>query len=171
MARVQLDVAELTNRLTLKLALEQAGHTVEDGPAEVVITDAPARALQHARQSPTLFLSPLPDIPNAVSLMRQGVYGYIVVPLQPGEADIMVRRAAAGSGAAPSSGEVEMVPLEDVERRHILAVLRQCRGNRAQAARTLKIGRNTLWRKLKKWGQTGDDHGDDRDARDSPDPA
>lgn len=168
MNRVQLDVAELTNRLTLKLALEQAGHTVDDASPEVIIADTAARALQHARQMPTLFLCPLPDIPNAVSLMHQGVYGYIVLPLQPGEADLMVRRASTGAAGA-ASGEVEMVPLEDIERRHILAVLRQCRGNRAQAARILKIGRNTLWRKLKKWGQADD--GDDRDDRDAPDPS
>jgi len=168
MIRVQLDVSDLANRLTLKLALEQAGHTVDDESGEAVISDEPARALQHARFRPTLFLSPLPDIPNAVSLMRQGVYGYIVVPLQPGEADIMVRRAAAAVRGSPETHEVELVPLEDIEQRHILAVLRQCRGNRAQAARILKIGRNTLWRKLKKWGHAKD--GDDRDDSGSPDP-
>ena len=168
MTRVQLDVAELTNRLTLKLALEQAGHAVEDADAEVVISDDPAHALQHSRVRPTLYLCAMPDIPNAVALMRQGVYGYIVVPLQPGEADIMVQRA--GTFSMPDAqAESKLAPLEDVEREHILAVLRQCQGNRAQAARVLKIGRNTLWRKLKKWGEAED--GDDSDHRDPPDSA
>jgi DNA-binding NtrC family response regulator len=167
MIRVQLDVSDLANRLTLKLALEQAGHAVQEDSGDTVITDDATRALQHARFRPTLFLCPLPDIPNAVSLMRQGVYGYMVVPLQPGEADIMVRRAAA-LHAPESTGDAKLVPLEDIEREHILAVLRQSRGNRAQAARILKIGRNTLWRKLKKWGHAKD--GDDRDDRDPPDP-
>ena len=42
--------------------------------------------------------------------------------------------------------------LEDVEKRYILYVLNQHRGNRARAAAVLGIGRNTLWRKLKSYG-------------------
>jgi two-component system response regulator AtoC len=42
--------------------------------------------------------------------------------------------------------------LEEVEKRYILHVLEQQRGNRIRAARVLGIGRNTLWRKLKAYG-------------------
>jgi DNA-binding NtrC family response regulator len=41
--------------------------------------------------------------------------------------------------------------LQAVERRHVDAVLRQVRGNRAAAARLLGIDRNTLVRKLRQW--------------------
>ena len=40
--------------------------------------------------------------------------------------------------------------LEEVEALHILDTLRRCKNNQAHAARKLGIGRNTLWRKLKK---------------------
>lgn len=40
-------------------------------------------------------------------------------------------------------------PLEDVERDHILAVVRANQGNRAAATKQLEIGIATLYRKLK----------------------
>lgn len=41
--------------------------------------------------------------------------------------------------------------IEDLERRHVLAVLKRCGNNRTQAARILGINASTLWRKLKNW--------------------
>ena len=42
--------------------------------------------------------------------------------------------------------------LDDVERRHIAAVLHQAGGNVTQAARMLDIDRVTLYNKIKKYG-------------------
>jgi two-component system response regulator HydG len=58
----------------------------------------------------------------------------------------MLRPAAAHvpSGALRS--------LAEVEREHVLSVLRACHGVQADAARVLGIGRNTLWRKLRAYG-------------------
>ena len=42
--------------------------------------------------------------------------------------------------------------LKELERHHILSVLERHGGNQARAARELGIGRNTLWRRLKKYG-------------------
>jgi Nif-specific regulatory protein len=50
-----------------------------------------------------------------------------------------------------------VLPLAEVERRHILAVLALLEGNRTAAAKALGIGRNTLGRKLKEYGLPGDD--------------
>jgi len=46
----------------------------------------------------------------------------------------------------------ELISLEEAERRHILSVLDACGGSQARAAQTLGIGRNTLWRKLRRYG-------------------
>ena len=52
--------------------------------------------------------------------------------------------------AAPAPAE--LLPLAEVERRHILRVLDSVKGNRTAAAKALQIGRNTLGRKLKEYG-------------------
>ncbi len=57
-------------------------------------------------------------------------------------------RPAAGHAAQP------LLPLAEVERRHVLRVLREVGGNKAEAARVLGIGRKTLYRKLESWGIT-----------------
>jgi len=60
-----------------------------------------------------------------------------------------------GQGASSGGGEgypYEDLPLEDVERRHILHILQKCDGNRSQAARILGINRTTLWKKLSRYG-------------------
>ncbi len=50
---------------------------------------------------------------------------------------------------APS--KEEMLPLEEVERRAILSMLRQTGGDKHAAARALGIGKTTLYRKLKQY--------------------
>ncbi len=47
--------------------------------------------------------------------------------------------------------EVELVPLEVVERRHVLAVLEAVGGQRTRAAEILGVDRKTLYRKLERW--------------------
>jgi DNA-binding NtrC family response regulator len=51
--------------------------------------------------------------------------------------------------------EAAMTSLEEVERKHILAVLRQAGGNRSQAARILGVDPKTLYNKLKAYGIAG----------------
>ncbi len=46
----------------------------------------------------------------------------------------------------------ELVPLEEVERRYILHVLKVCNGNKTTTARILGLDRKTLYRKLKQYG-------------------
>ncbi len=54
--------------------------------------------------------------------------------------------------AAPTPGAGGEESLATVERRHILAVLDACRGNKSEAARRLGISRKTLERKCAAWG-------------------
>jgi DNA-binding NtrC family response regulator len=48
-------------------------------------------------------------------------------------------------------GKEELLPLEELERRAILSTLRQTGGDKQAAARTLGIGKTTLYRKLKQY--------------------
>ena len=58
-------------------------------------------------------------------------------------------RLAAAPAPSPSGTDIQ--PLPDLEREHILATLRRNGGNKAQTARQLKIGRATLFRKLRQY--------------------
>jgi DNA-binding NtrC family response regulator len=49
--------------------------------------------------------------------------------------------------------------LEDLQRQHILRVLKFVGGSRGQAAEILGIGRKTLYRKLKEIDPAGEAHG------------
>jgi Nif-specific regulatory protein len=56
------------------------------------------------------------------------------------------------SEAAVEGVTGELLPLAEVEKRHILRVLDSVKGNRTAASKVLQIGRNTLGRKLKEYG-------------------
>jgi DNA-binding NtrC family response regulator len=156
MASIALHIRDAANRITLEMMLRAAGHVVVPDGGDAAITDDPVRAVREARERPALVLAAAGDIAAAVDAMRRGVHGYVFLPFQPGEALLMVERALVGvSGGVHSpipADDPESVPLENAERAHIEAVLRACRGNRAEAARRLGIGRNTLWRKLRRHG-------------------
>jgi two-component system response regulator HydG len=46
----------------------------------------------------------------------------------------------------------ELLPLDEVERRHVARVIAAAGGNKARAARILGVDRKTLYRKLEKHG-------------------
>lgn len=85
-------------------------------------------------------------------------------------------RAAAAPAKSPAAGDAiavepagppvedDLRSLEEVERRHVLAVLAATGGNRSAAARVLGIERKTLSRKLKAWGEGGPDGTDPESA-------
>jgi len=50
----------------------------------------------------------------------------------------------------------ELLPLEEVDRRHVLHVLEACQNNRTWAAKILGLDRKTLYRKLMGWGVKGE---------------
>ncbi|MBI1896443.1 MAG: sigma-54-dependent Fis family transcriptional regulator [Acidobacteria bacterium] len=59
--------------------------------------------------------------------------------------------SVAGVGSAPSGGEFQG-SLEEHEKRLIVRALEQANGNQSQAARVLRIGRDALRYKIKKYG-------------------
>jgi transcriptional regulator of acetoin/glycerol metabolism len=51
--------------------------------------------------------------------------------------------------------EPGVLPLREIERRHLENTLVHCSGNLSEAARLLGIGRTTLYRKIAKYGLSG----------------
>ncbi len=66
-----------------------------------------------------------------------------------GIGDLPARIRRIASADKPTTDDpAALVPLDEVERRHILRVLDAVRGNRTLAARALRLDRKTLYRKL-----------------------
>ncbi len=154
MARVEISVDDPGDRVTLRSMVRAAGHEAVTDNADVVVTDDFEDAVLRSSGCPTLVLATANEVPRAVAAMRRGVYGYIFVPFQPGETEIMIERVVGGQTGStkketPGLGPGPMT-LEEAEERHIIDTLRRCKNNRTEAARVLGIGRNTLWRKLSK---------------------
>jgi DNA-binding NtrC family response regulator len=80
--------------------------------------------------------------------------------ITPDELPPKVQSARPVRGADAGDVAAELVPLDVVERRHILGVLDQVGGRRGRAAEILGIDRKTLYRKLERWGFAieGDGH-------------
>lgn len=156
MALIGLHINDPANRLTLKAMLELEGHRILEGDVgtPLLITDDLDRASDRVSETTTvLVLATSDEIGRAVDSMKKGVYGYIFLPFQPGEAGLMVQHATGGGPvetAPVTTSDSPLRRLEDVESEYILGVLRRCKNNQARAARILGIGRNTLWRKLRK---------------------
>jgi DNA-binding NtrC family response regulator len=56
----------------------------------------------------------------------------------------------------PGEESVELLPMEEVERRHILRVLKTVGGNKTTAAEILGFDRRTLYRKLERYGEASE---------------
>jgi transcriptional regulator with PAS, ATPase and Fis domain len=61
----------------------------------------------------------------------------------------------SGASAVSLPDAVELIPLEEIERRAILHALRETKGDKLAAARLLGIGKTTLYRKLKRYDGNG----------------
>ncbi len=151
MATVQLLVSDPPKLYTLKAMFEAEGWRAGGEDSDVAIADSVQGAVAAAKRCPALVLIPVAEVTLAVQAMKEGVFGYVLVPFLPGEAVLMVKRALdfARVRNAAQGDVFELATLEEVERRHINNVLRLSKHNQAKAARALGIGRNTLWRKLK----------------------
>jgi len=64
-----------------------------------------------------------------------------------------IRDYRATDLAVPGVDALELLPMEEVERRYILRVLAQVQGNKTLAAEALGLDRRTLYRKLERYGE------------------
>lgn len=151
MAAITLHFVDPAQRLTLKTILAVTGHGIVDENAELQFSDMESRHALDFTQTPTVLAATTSEIPDAVKAMAQGAWGYIFIPFQPDEAALTVSRVLSGEAQVSAKATLPELPtLESVEFDHIRIALRLANGNQAKAARALNIGRNTLWRKLKK---------------------
>jgi DNA-binding NtrC family response regulator len=155
MAAIYLDISDAALHLTLSIMLKVEGHQIVETKGDLTISDSFNGALHALKEGPVLMVVSLSQVPEAIMAMEEGVYGYALLPLQPGEIPLMVRRMvdtiSLVSSPVTFRHEDEDLSLEKQEKAHILRVLRLCKGNQLQAAKRLGIGRNTLWRKLKRY--------------------
>lgn len=142
--------------MVLKTMLAAEGHEIVDRDPDVTFSDNLAAGTALAEGGPVIVAVRAAEIPDAVRAMREGVYGYVLVPFQPGEAGMMVHRATAGG--IPKH-KAPLRSMEAVEREHILSVYRRCKQNCAETSRVLGMGRNTVWRKLRSYGVLGSGKG------------
>ncbi len=155
MAIIGLHIHDSIQLITLKTMLESEGHTVHRDAthtdAQVLFIDLAALNEVDSKQTPIIVIASLSQIPDALTAMHAGVWGYILTPFQPKEATLTIDRVLQGNNTIAAVPTLDTLPtMEAVELEHIQRALRLCNGNQAKAARVLKIGRNTLWRKMKK---------------------
>jgi DNA-binding NtrC family response regulator len=67
-------------------------------------------------------------------------------------AELLLDSALLAQCRDANPAEAALIPLAEAEKRHILQVLDRCGHNKRKAAQVLKIGYNTLWRKLARYG-------------------
>ncbi len=84
-------------------------------------------------------------------ILGVGTVGAIAPDMPSLEAARSFDLAPTTQAAAPGRADFELLPLAEVERRHILDVLSACHGNRSVAAKALGIDRKTLYRQLKRF--------------------
>ncbi len=156
MTRVWLEIDDPANRLTLRAILVADGCEIVSENAQAIFTDRLSTSIAYTRGLPAILVTTAGDVPLAVQAMRRGAFGYILLPMRPGEAAIALQRALEWGNSAQRLDDnsadslSDSMRIEDAEARTILAVLRQCKNNQSKAAGVLGIGRNTLWRKLKR---------------------
>ncbi|MBE9545248.1 MAG: sigma-54-dependent Fis family transcriptional regulator [Proteobacteria bacterium] len=73
-------------------------------------------------------------------------------PIAPRHLPVSIQKIKSKSKTAVPAGAAPIIPLADVEKKHILNAYNQTQKNKSQTAELLGIGVNTLRRKLKSYG-------------------
>jgi DNA-binding NtrC family response regulator len=111
---------------------------------------------------PVIVTAEAPTVAMAVAAIRAGACDFLTKPILPAEWLPTIERAFARSEqrrsvkradglATLDFGHGTFLPMEVVERRYVRRVLDALGGNKASAARVLRVDRRTLYRKLDRW--------------------
>lgn len=106
------------------------------------------------------------DINLAVNSLKEGAEDFITKPWdndelvakllgairKRGENQAKNEKASEADQLRERQESLRQMTLDEVEREHIMEVMKACDGNLAEAARRLDIGRQSLYYKLKKYG-------------------
>lgn len=103
------------------------------------------------------------DWPGNIRELEHVIEGAIIMShedvIQP--KDLLLPTSSAATPAAPSPTTVardsntrDVLPIEEVEKRHIEAALKYFKGNRTKTAQSLHISQKTLYLKIKRYGIT-----------------
>lgn len=125
--------------------LRRLGERHERGPVAV---DPEAQALLLAYAWPGNVRELYNVLERALVLAAQDVIGPEHLPVEIRQMDAPRQSVAA---SPDREEQVELIPLADVERHHVLRVLRAMEGSRERTARVLGISRRTLTRMLQRW--------------------
>ena len=131
------DLPLLVHHFLRELAAQHGRHPVALDP------EAESLLLAHAWPGNVRELQNV--LERALVLAAQGVIGPEHLP-----AELQASPLLARSAPLP---EPPLLPLAEVEKRHVLGVLRATAGNRERAAKVLGISRRTLSRMLQRWGE------------------
>lgn len=134
---------------------------VADTKAAVVVTDlrmphvdgnVVCKAVVDARPDvPVVVMTGFGSMETAVQALRAGAFDFVTKPVESGPFVSTIQRALAHSKL---TAEERRLPLEEVEKRHILAVFEAMGHNRRRTSEVLGIDPKTLYRKLLGWGVT-----------------
>lgn len=75
--------------------------------------------------------------------------------LSPEQLETLVKIMLAWHGEPGRSTQI--LPLAEIEKRETIRAISLCNGDMALAAKALKVGKTTLYRKIKRWGYSSEE--------------
>ncbi len=149
-------------RVTVAPTIEAAVAAHRAAPADVAVLAARPgaasalttfRELQRQHRPPEcIILARDGTVAAAVEAMRAGAFDYVAGSYTLDDLAARVTLAAAIHAAAAAGAVSPPPPLDEVERRHIAAVLAEVGWHQGRAARILRISPKTLYRKIRAYG-------------------
>lgn len=150
---------------------EEALRSIDNHPADILLVDlnlpglSGIETLSELRQrdidAPAIILTGFGDLKSAQEAIELGVVAFLTKPAPLGELEQAIDRARKQLKpdlpiiAPETIDTTKPVKLEELEKQHILSVLRKNSGNRTATAKELGISRRTLQYRLAEYQAKG----------------